>query len=39
LDKIISLLEPKTVEAVMPDLVVEEKESPKAKKTVKKASK
>ena len=35
LDKIISLLEPKKVEAVMPDLIVEEKTS-KIKKTVKK---
>ncbi len=44
LDRIISLLEPKKVEAVMPDLVVEEikeakeEKAPKAKKTVKKAS-
>jgi CxxC-x17-CxxC domain-containing protein len=38
LDKIISLLEPKTVEAVMPDLVVEEVKTPKVKKVVKKAS-
>lgn len=40
LDRIISLLEPKKIEAVMPDLVIEEKVKPvKAKKTVKKASK
>jgi CxxC-x17-CxxC domain-containing protein len=41
LDKILAILEPKKVEAVMPDLVVEEvKEikTPKVKKTVKKAT-
>lgn len=40
LDKIISLLEPKKVEAVMPDLIIEEKVKPeKVKKVSKKASK
>jgi CxxC-x17-CxxC domain-containing protein len=38
LEKIISLLEPKKIEAVMPDLVVEEVKAPKAKKVVKKAA-
>lgn len=42
LDKIIRLLEPKNVEAVMPDLIIEEKKAvstPKAKKAASKKKK
>jgi CxxC-x17-CxxC domain-containing protein len=38
LDKILALLEPKTIETVMPDIVVEETKPEKVKKVVKKVA-